>query len=153
MQPPYPPSHPRRIVLQTLIIALLALAVTMLASTRVDAQAPAYRLASSDIGVAPGLVTADTRVLSPAGTSAGPAAVDSFVDSLRHEYPGARFQTGEVYVYSGLMIVDWQGTIDDTVAVVNGRTLIGIDDGRITRVTFLNLSEVAPIDGAPVLNQ
>lgn len=146
--PPYPPSPPRRFVLQTLIIALLALAAGTLTSVRVDAQEPPSRLAGSDLGVAPEFVIADTTVLSPDGTSAGPAAVEAYLDSLRSDYPEAEFDTTEVHVVGGLTIIDWQGAIDDTV-VVNGRTLITVDDGRIVRLSFLDLNDVAPVEGGP----
>ena len=148
MQPSLPPSHPSRIVLQTLTIALFLLAVTMLASARASAQEPAYRLASGDLGVAPGLVTATTTILSPDGTAAGPSGVEAFVESLRSDHPDAKFDTAEIHVIGELMIVDWQGTIDDTV-VVYGRTIITVDEGRITRLAFLNLSDIAPVAGEP----
>ena len=146
--PPSPPSHPPRSVLQILIIALLALAAATLTSIRVDAQEPPSRLAGSDLGVAPELVIADTPVLSPDGTSAGPAAVETYLDSLRGDYPEAEFDTTEVHVVGGLTIIDWQGAIDDTV-VVHGRTLITVDDGRIVRLSFLDLNDVAPVEGGP----
>lgn len=148
--PPYPPPHPRRIALQTFIIALLLLTAATLTSARVDAQESPNRLASADLGVAPGLVARDTTILSPDGTSAGPVAVEAYLDSLRSDYPGAEFATTEIHVVGRLTIVDWQGAVDDTV-VVHGRTLITVDDGRVVRLSFLNLNDVAPVEGEPTL--
>jgi hypothetical protein len=131
-----------------MILALLLLASATLASSRASAQEPASPLASSDIGVARGLVTADTTVLSPDGTSAGPDAIAAYLDALRAAHPEARFEISGAQVIGGLMIVDWQGTVGDTV-VSSGRTLITFDDGRIVRLAFLDLGSVAPVDGGP----
>lgn len=75
------------------------------------------------------------------------SAVDAYVDSLRAAHPGARFEISGVQVVSGLMVVTWQGAIDDTV-VVSGRTLITVEDGRVVRLAFVSQNDISPAGGA-----
>jgi hypothetical protein len=105
-------------------------------------------LTSRNLGVDPDVVSASTVIHVPAGELAGPAGIEVFVASLQRDYPGARFAVTDTRRVGRMVIVDWQGTRDGNV-VIPGRTLITIEDGRITRLMFLNLNYTSPIGGGP----
>lgn len=131
-----------------LVIALMGFLGASVVLATVTGQPADYRVTSHDLGVVSDFVSASTVVHTPAGDLAGPTGVEAFVGSLQRDYPDAHFAIADIQHVGRLIIVDWQGTSGDTI-VSSGRTLLTVEDGQLTRLTFLNLNDTAPVNGTP----
>jgi hypothetical protein len=145
MQPIHTAPNPFRLT-PSILIALLLIALGLIMGGSAHA---ADGFAGADLGVAPSVVGAETRIHTSDGTLTGPAGVETYVASLRQDYPGLEVEAGTSQVVGGLIIVDWQGTIDGDV-VFPGRTLITVEHGAVTEVMFLNRGDIAPESGVTV---
>jgi hypothetical protein len=147
-------THPRN---QRPLIIDALLTIALLATILLYTQAPAgaanvagqpgdSQFTTGDLGVANAFVTSTTEVNTPDGKLAGVDGVQQYLESLEARYPEASFQVTDARTVNSMLIVDWHGTVDGQV-VFPGRTLITIEDGTITDIWFLNLNNVAPVQG------
>jgi hypothetical protein len=131
------------------VIGLLLLTFNVESSraTSVAGMTADTHLTTGDLGVARPFVTDATIVTGPNGIAGtGAEGLERYIASLEARYPEARFETTRTHAVNSLIIVDWRATVDGTV-VLPGRTLITIEDGTIAEIHFLNLNNVAPVQG------
>lgn len=104
---------------------------------------------SANLGVPTILVSSLTAVHTPDGNSVGPIGVQTYVQSLRADYPNTQFVITDIQTVNSLLVIDWQGT-SDGMPIIPGRTLLRFDDGMATDVWFLNMNNVSPVSGMSI---